>query len=90
MAHQSNLVGIVREQVSAHPIDCRRIVAAQDESKVEGIRRQRAITLASHHRVRDVDYPALNIVTHRSVGAAVEQNAIQVEARSPDGVIPQP
>jgi len=39
---------------------------------------------------RDVNDPALNFVAHGSVRPAIQENAIQVQARSPDGVVAGP
>src|SRR5713101_4925438 len=89
----------------ADPIHGGRVAAAEDESKVERLGRQRTIGLARHDGVGHVDHPALNFVGHYSgthfpvtsasvasgpVAPAVEKNAIQIQAGSPDGVVARP
>jgi len=51
---------------------------------------QVAVTLARDDSVGDVQNAALNFVAHRSIRATVQENAIQIQASSPDRVVAGP
>ena len=90
MAREGDFLWVQREQMGTHPIDGGGVISAEKECEGERVGGEGAVALAGYDCVGDVENEALNLVAHGAVRTAVEENAIQVEAGSPHGVIAGP
>ena len=82
--------GMVPKQVSADPIQRRRALTAQHEAEPQRLRREWPVALPSDHRVCNVENLSLWCFGEFAVSAAVNENAVEIEARAPDRVVAAP
>ena len=81
---------VVAEQMRSNPIHGGRVVSGKNQSHWQRLRAKRSVALPGYYRIYEMNHPALKTVAQTSIRTPVQQNAIEIQSGSPDGVVSRP